>query len=353
MRSRRIKHLLLWIAKHLGLFWVARLLTRRSFAVIGWHGVSLSDEHLRMPKYFISEPVLRRRLAYLTKHYKIISLDEAVRQHAAGAIRPGQVVLTFDDGLYNFGARAAPLLKTFDCPATVYAISSTIMEPAVSHVMLVRDVLLLTNRDNAQCELQARALGADDDDEWATAISQDALRTMPAEESRAELLQRMAEEFEVDLDGLLRERVWQYLTAEELRELSSEGFDIQAHSHLHRTVCEFPDSVYEDTLLCKELLEETSGKPVQDYCYPSGSWERRTWAPLAAAGMRSAVTCQLGPNFAKTPPLALRRYIDSEGISQLEFESLVSGFRWLIHVLLHRRGLYEPSEPRADKMSLF
>lgn len=352
MRNRRVKHLLLWIAKHLGLFWISRLLTRRAFVIIGWHGVSLADEHLRMPQYFISSDTFRKRLDYLTRHFTIVSLDEAIRQHATGEIRPNQVVLTFDDGLYNFLARAAPVLKAFDVPATVYAISSTIHEPAVSHDMLMRDVLLLSSRGEdsngaADRGTQSATLGGNG--EAAIAITRKALRALP----REEWVQRLMDEYEVDLDTLLQERVWQYLTAEELRTLSDEGFDIQAHSHLHRTLPEIPNAVYEDTRLCKELLEEALEKPVRDYCYPCGSWVRAAWGPLAAAGMRSAVTCQLGPNFAQTPPLALRRYIDSEGISQLEFESLVSGFRWLIHVLFYRRSLYQPTEPQAQELSLF
>ena len=69
--------------------------------------------------------------------------------------------------------------------------------------------------------------------------------------------------------------------------------------------------------------------------------------------MRGAVTCKLGPNFRRTPTLALRRYIDEEAITQLEFEALASNFLWLLHVFTHPMRWYEPTEAPSELTSLY
>jgi hypothetical protein len=43
-------------------------------------------------------------------------------------------------------------------------------------------------------------------------------------------------------------------------------------------------------------------------------------------GIRSAVTCIPGLNDSKTHPYELRRFLDGENITNLEFEAEMSGF---------------------------
>ena len=62
----------------MGLFQMARWITRRGFVVIGWHGVSMDDEHERIPAYFVSPTTLRRRLEHLQKLGRLEALDLTV-----------------------------------------------------------------------------------------------------------------------------------------------------------------------------------------------------------------------------------------------------------------------------------
>ena len=61
---QRVKIAILWIARLLGLFHLGRIITRRGLWIVGWHGVSLDDEHMRVPNYFVSVDTLRKRLAH-------------------------------------------------------------------------------------------------------------------------------------------------------------------------------------------------------------------------------------------------------------------------------------------------
>ena len=331
-----IKTLCLLMAKYCGCFALARFLTRNGIVILGWHGVSIADEHTRFPQYFIPPEMLEKRLEFLSKHYQFISLQEAVRQHASGKIKPGQVVLTFDDGLYDFTKAAVPVLNRFRAPGTLYVVSSKIGN-GIAHGAAARDIVLRSQQaqggDSTTVMEPQRA---------ALVRHQQRLETLD-EARRYDYLRRMSSEYDVDFEAMIEQRIWNHHHPHELKEIVAAGHDVQVHTHTHTTTVSTPEKVYEEAATCRRLVEEVTGTSATDYCYPSGLWEHSVWKDLEQAGMRSAVTCKTGPNFASTPRLALRRYLDHSDTSQLEFESIVSGWNWLIRVIFNPRRLFEPS----------
>ena len=80
--SHIVKRAILHGARLSGAVALGRVLTRRGFNIIGFHGVSLEDEHERFPTLFISPESFERRVRFLVKHYRVVSLQEAL---AAGS----------------------------------------------------------------------------------------------------------------------------------------------------------------------------------------------------------------------------------------------------------------------------
>ena len=333
--------MVLSLARLLGGFALARFLTRNGFVVMGWHGVSIEDEHTRFPQYFISPSTLSRRLEFIKKHFAIISLEEAMKQHASGEIKPRQAVLTFDDGLYDFTAAGVPVLKEHDATGTLYVVSSKIGN-CLASTMAARDIILRAQQAQGQDGVVVAAGERDN-----LASHQENLLAIN-EDERAEYLRKMAVEYDVDMDPVLEKRIWNHHQPDELKQLVREGFGVQVHTHNHTTTIEAPERVFEEANTCREFIEKTVDAPAIDYCYPSGLWQHAAWEPLKKAGMRGAVTCKTGPNFASTPALALRRYVDHEQSTQLEFEALVSGWNWLTKVIFNPRRYSEPSVALAE-----
>ncbi len=351
--KKKFKLGLLWLAKHLGLFWLARRMTRHGIVIIGWHAVSMTDEHQRFPGLFIAPETLKRRLHYLKTHFEIISLDEAMTQYERGAIRPGQAVLTFDDGYYNFAHQAAPILREFEATATVYLLSSHMVSQEPFHAPLIKDMVSMAPAAELCCQDDAlpglstpQALRTEADRDVLTGAALRHLSTLPMDE-RTAYAQQLAEALGLDFGAVSRQQVWRSLNCDEVRSLAEDGFGMQLHGHHHLNVVDFADRALEDVATCRELVEAASGRAAQHFCYPSGFWHREAWPMLQAAGMRSATTTRQGPNFMTTPPFALRRVLDGEEQSQLEFEFCVSSLRWLIHTLFHPERRHSPSEKRA------
>ena len=63
-------------------------------------------------------------MRYLTERgYNVITLDQAVEALRTGVVPHDSVVLTIDDGFYGVYSQAAPILQSYDFPATLYLTS--------------------------------------------------------------------------------------------------------------------------------------------------------------------------------------------------------------------------------------
>jgi peptidoglycan/xylan/chitin deacetylase (PgdA/CDA1 family) len=353
MRLRQTaKTIVLWICRAAGLFRLARYLTtRRAFLIIGWHGVSIADEHQRFPNLFISPETLRRRLAFLERNFRIVSLDTAVEQHARGTIEPRLVALTFDDGFANFHSAAVPILREFHAPATVYVVSAPVEQGVPIYPLLIEDLVLTAPGHRVRVDVgEPREHTLHTQADRRALIDQARAHCATLEQSNGQataFVRNLAGALSVDLDPILAERRWHSLTPEELHTLADDGFSIQVHTHNHRNVVNHLADAQHEVDTCRTFIEHVTHRPARDFCYPSGFWNRAAWPVLERGGLRSAVTTHDGPNFAETPPLALRRHIDGEYSTQLEFEYAVSGLGWLLHTLRHPARRYVPSEKSA------
>ena len=68
----------------------------------------------------VSEANFEQHLAVLRRRFKPTSLHELSQSHRSGNVPHGAVVLTFDDGYADNLTVGAPILESFDIPATVF-----------------------------------------------------------------------------------------------------------------------------------------------------------------------------------------------------------------------------------------
>ena len=76
----------------------------------------------------------------------------------------------------------------------------------------------------------------------------------------------------------------------------------------------------------RDALEPITKSKRVHFCYPSGFWNPEQFRYLKQMGVKSATTCDSGFNYPETNPLALKRFLDGQCISQIEFEAEMSGF---------------------------
>ncbi len=75
-----------------------------------------------------------------------------------------------------------------------------------------------------------------------------------------------------------------------------------------------------------EILEPIAGRKLTHFCYPSGDLSAQQTEWLGELGIESATTTRHGFNHPDTPKMLLNRFLDSETISDIEFEAELCGF---------------------------
>lgn len=324
-----------------GFRWIAgSVWRRRRVLILCYHGVSLQDEHEWDPELFVTPAFLRRRFEILRETgCEVLPLGEAVLCLRRGMLPPRSVVLTFDDGFYNFFAAAAPLLEEFGYPATVYLSSY--------HCVYQRPVLRLTLRYllwRARLQVLAAGVlpGQDDPIELEDVRQREKLAANLLDEARAlsgdreaqqAWLGQVARRLGVDWENVVRSRLFHLVTGVEVADIARRGFDVQLHTHRHRTPREksaFRCEVLEN----RRILEKLTGRPATHFCYPSGDVHPTFLPWLRDLGVETATTCSVGLARTEHDPLLLPRYVDTMAQSEVLFEGWLSGAA----EMLSRRG---------------
>ncbi len=330
-----MRKILLILAKYSGMFFLARFLTRRSVKIISYHAIAAYDLNIYNPTLFLTVDKLARRIACMkAKKYKFIYLNEAVSRLRAGTIEPNSVVITIDDGWQSFQDIAWPMFRQADMPVSLYVYTEAVEsgEPnfnvALCYLLWHAELKGLgevTFLDGLGEEISFAAtdMRAQDD------LMDHAATLQPPD--RTDILDAIAEN--AGLSSLWAERrdAFVFSSPDDLRKMAADGLDIQLHTHTHKFGgLSEAESKSEISQNIDRLSAWLPGKKFTHFCYPSGDYEAPQLPWLADMGVKSATTCEAGLNNPGVNPFLLRRFLDADTVSDIEFEAEVTGFLpWL------------------------
>lgn len=328
-----LKRSSLALSRHLGLSdFVAHTEWRRQrLLILCYHGVALDDEHRWNPGLYVSAAHLEQRLALLRKHRcTVLPLAEAVERLYRADLPDRAVVLTFDDGYYDFAARAWPLLQAYGYPCTVYLTTARV-EHNFPIVNLFVSYLLWKARRQ---ELDGTgimglrgiySLGPVAERQRLVKEMNDAIqsRCLTAADKDA-VAREVAGRLGLDYGSLLETRVLTLMRPAEVGRLAREGLDVQLHTHLHRTP-EDAGRFVRDVLENRRRIEMMTGRRPEHFCYPSGLYRTAYLPALEEEGIASATTCDPGMATRSSERLLLPRFIDTSLTTDVEFEAWVTG----------------------------
>jgi len=330
---RAVATAILFVARHTGVF---RLLAnsrwrRKRLLILCYHGVSMHDEHEWHPELFITPDFLRKRLQMLRDlDYTVLPLGEAVDRLAEGNLPQRSVVLTFDDGFYDFYAEAAPILDEFGMSATNYVSTYYVIKQLPLVVLAIRYLLWAGRHRTLKPDAVFAGHGHVDlsDSGHVHAFTQLAIATCEEysddKPRQLALVRKLAKALDIDGDAFIASRMLGLMTTQELGELAERRFDIQLHTHRHRTPRVAQDFVREINQN-RAILESCSGQKADHFCYPSGDVDDRFLPWLRELGVASATTGRPALATRHDDPLLLPRFVDSLAQSPLVFESWLCG----------------------------
>lgn len=304
---------------------------RHRLLVLCYHGVSLDDEHEWYPPLYVSPATLARRFEILKRAgCQVLPLGEAVNRLYAGTLPDRAVVLTFDDGFYDFKAKALPLLQAYGYPSTLY-VATQRCEQNYPVARLLVSYMLWKHRGAV---LDARGLeGLDRTYPLATGADRARVVTDMTDRMQREKLgpaakdviaRQILERLGIDGDRTAASRVLRLMTPAEVGEVSRAGVDVELHTHRHRTPAD-PDALVDEVRLNRRKLEEMTGRRPVHFCYPSGVYRLNYLPRLEAEGIVTATTCDPDLASRSSHRLLLPRFVDTDVVSDLEFEAWITG----------------------------
>ena len=117
-----------------------------------------------------------------------------------------------------------------------------------------------------------------------------------------------------------------YMSAAQLRQLSSAGFEIGCHSMSHAYLNDLDQAGLHHELVDARLkLEDVIGKRVEHFSCPGGRYNQRTLETAKQSGYRSLATSRTHPNHPSTNPFSLGRVVMMRDTSESAFSKICAG----------------------------
>jgi peptidoglycan/xylan/chitin deacetylase (PgdA/CDA1 family) len=317
----------------LGGFALVQYLTRNRLRILCYHGFSLGDEHEVAPMMFMRAETFERRMRILRmRRIPVVTLEEGVRRLMRHEVRHAETIITFDDGWASNLGVGVPIAEKFGYPVSIYLTTEHLgASPEVFNVALAYMIRRSGKSMLTLAGVHPQIDGSYDlrsDPDAAIRAVITAVQKVLAYPERRKLLPRIATALGLDLEEVLKNGRFNLLTGFQIQELFSRGIDLQLHTHSHRLPDEFEGAASEIDQN-RHALKELIGTEPRHFCYPSGIYNSRHPEWLARLGIISATTCDPGLNGGDTSPLLLKRYLDSERVSDLAFEAEICGVREL------------------------
>jgi peptidoglycan/xylan/chitin deacetylase (PgdA/CDA1 family) len=321
---------------------------RRRVLVLMYHGFARQHQ-VRGPENHEGNHVhvgdFRNQVRYLSKHHRVISLEDLVEARTRGTPLPDHaVVITMDDGYRSAHALAFPILREYGVPAAVFVTTGFVENreplwpdraewalgaaaPGTYDLEVGGENLRLDLRDDVSRRQTARALFA-------------RLKALPQEN-----LPEAVRAVESCLGQSLarqepRPQIYEPLGWDEIRDMAASGLvAFGNHTHTHVILSRCGAALQrEEISRAARLLAERAGIHSRLFCYPNGGpddFDDTTRALLAEMGYTCSLTTVPGFNDETTPLLELRRYAVHDGLNLDEFVIvLYGGLRQFLRDLL-------------------
>ncbi|MGB0664490.1 MAG: polysaccharide deacetylase family protein [Pontibacterium sp.] len=289
-----------------------RLLKRNGVSILAYH--SIVETPLPFGDWcFLDVTEFEKQIAYLSKHFKIVHIDEAVEALQADNIKTPLAVITFDDGYRNNLTKALPILQKYNAPATIYLVTEKIATHQALWFSYLIQAFEKTKKNQITWNNHFYSLATQEDKKKACTSIQQEIKWMNGERT-IEAIQNIAKLLKVELEWTVEDNsAHSILNISDIKALQKSGLiTFGAHSHDHTVLAQLSKEQQQAQIhRSKACIESITGTPCEHFAYPnggSGDFSQTTVSLLKDNGFRTAVTMLTGNNIDLTYPYHLNRY---------------------------------------------
>jgi len=309
--------------KPCGLFYATKWIAKSHPRILMYHRISGTTGNGEFPV-----DVFRSQIKTLKKWFNPVSISQLISSFSVGRSIQNAVVVTFDDGYYDFAEYAFPILQEEGVPVTLFATTGFInddlwlwpdqilyaLESCERRPICVDGIKGLSdsNLNNKEC--------------WN--IIADHCLTLSSEK-RDIVIRNLYRSLDLVIPSRAPER-FRPLSWSQIKDMQKFGLTVGSHSYSHPVLSKLSDQqIYNELNLSKEMIERNLDCSVEGFCYPNGmkcDFDCRVKSTLIEIGYKWAVTAYPTPS-----PLAdlfeISRY--SAGASMEQYFKTVFGLKYL------------------------
>lgn len=302
------KDLLANVLDRSGILGLIRPVQRSQIVIINYHRIQ-PDEGLSAVVFDDgvfgpSQDAFDQQVRWLRQNFEILAESDLLSLIRTPRFKGRYAAITFDDGYRDNYTLAYPVLKANSTPATYFICPDIIDSRRVGWWDVIAYLVKKTTRRSIviggnEMEVEGRK---------PEVIGRllDQMKLRKASET-AGLLEDISRACEVALpDAQLQSG--QFMTWEEIQEVSENGIAIGSHTYTHRVLATLDEqSQREELRESKQALESRLGNVVRTLAYPAGGYAHFTPATMRIAGecgYEAAFSFHTGANY----PASINRY---------------------------------------------
>ncbi|MBN1209685.1 MAG: polysaccharide deacetylase family protein [Myxococcaceae bacterium] len=261
----------------------------------------------------------KQHMAFLSREYEPIPLSELVAALQGKIPMPDRAVaITFDDGYRNNLRLAAPILRHYRVPATLFISTGLIGTNQWMWAYELEEIFhrypLEAISASARHPLITRLCAQAMNSQVALVACVEYLKSVP-HPKMLEVVCRIREQLPVELD-----EENQFLSWDEVRQLRSYGFEFGAHTESHPILIrQRLEDAERELVACCDTLERELGTRPKLFAYPNGDTSPAVTA-LVGRYFEAAVTTHPGVCSPSGNLLELPRVGAPRVVSDLAFQ---------------------------------
>ncbi len=206
-------------------------------------------------------------MALVSRGFRVLDLERAARDLAAGRLPSRAIAITFDDGYADNHDIALPILKKHGLPATFFVATGFLDGGRMWNDTVIECLRRCTKRTVDLHSLGLPALSLETPLQRRAAID----RVLPVIKYLPLAQRESALRTVHDACGHPKLPNNLMMTRAQVRALAEAGMSIGAHTVNHPILCKQDDAAAEDEIVRGRAdLEAVTGKPVSLFAYPNG-----------------------------------------------------------------------------------
>lgn len=314
------------ISRPVGGLRVARFLSRKHPKIIMYHRVTIDGSNGS-----ISVDQFRAQMKIVKQYFNPLTLSELVGAYELGEIPNNAVVITIDDGYFDFADYTWPILQEIGIPATIFITTGFVNRD----LWLWPDEIKYAIRCTKKREISLPVLGEviiknSLVNAWNTLA--DYCLTVQNQEKN-NIIDWLYCELEVERP-VKAPSEFSAVSWDQLKGMVASGLEVGSHSHTHPILTKLNQvELHEELYLSKALIKKNLDIDPTSFCYPNGmsvDFDQNIKELVNKAGYKYAVAA-----FPAIRPLsdrwAINRYAASR--SQSLFEKNIFGLSYLGSVI--------------------